>query len=146
MNSCIVNHWKDWVRLRAREPRKMSGQRQAQVLEQRCGVGHRVTPDRQHRCAKRTSGLSMRMVQSLAPHEKRSDPLKTSSSDILHYLSLTSSFRTCASSFFLVLSSEGNSRFRLSSVSTIAAATTTRVYHLLSAGAMYHGAHFVAVP
>src|SRR5260370_11864743 len=45
----------------------------------------------------------------------------------------------------LALSTWGYARSREASVSTTAAATTTRVNHLLSAGTTYHGLCFVAV-
>jgi hypothetical protein len=54
-------------------------------------------------------------------------------------------FFAVASSLSLSSPTSGYSKPRSASVSTTAAATTTRVNHLLSAGTTYHGAYFVAV-
>src|SRR6185503_12484174 len=53
--------------------------------------------------------------------------------------------RAAASSLRLALSTFGYFRSSPAIVSMIAAATITRVYHLLSAGTTYHGASLVAV-
>ena len=57
----------------------------------------------------------------------------------------SSAVRAARSSRRFSPSISGNSGCRLSSVSTTADATTSRVNHLLSAGTTYHGAHAVAV-
>jgi len=54
-------------------------------------------------------------------------------------------FFAVASSLSLSSPTSGYSKSRSASVSITAAATTTRVNHLLSAGTTYHGAAFVAV-
>ena len=61
------------------------------------------------------------------------------------YDSLASAARAAASSFFVASSIFGNERFSSSTAVTMAAATKSRVNHLLSAGTMYQGACFEAV-
>src|SRR5205807_8343158 len=56
------------------------------------------------------------------------------------YFSASRPARTFCSSFFTSVSASGKRRFSPSSVSMMAEATTSRVYHLLSAGTTYHGA------
>ncbi len=56
-----------------------------------------------------------------------------------------SAARAAANSFFFSASTFGYVRSSFSTASTIAAATTSRVNHLLSAGTTYHGACFDAV-
>src|SRR5258707_15422219 len=58
---------------------------------------------------------------------------------------LNNFFFAVASSLSLSSPTLGYARSRSSSVSITAAATTTRVNHLLFAGTTYHGAAFVAV-
>ncbi len=61
------------------------------------------------------------------------------------YRSRESATRAAASCFFFAASTFGYARLRVSMASTIAAATTSRVNHLLSAGTTNHGACFDAV-
>jgi hypothetical protein len=61
---------------------------------------------------------------------------------IARYVSLASAARAAASSFFFSTSTSGKVRSKVSTVITIAAATTSLVNHLLSAGTTNHGACF----
>jgi len=60
--------------------------------------------------------------------------------DIRHHFSPSKSSRAAASSFRRFLGTLGKWRCKESSASMMAPATTTRVYHLLSAGTTYQGA------
>src|SRR5262249_42269924 len=64
---------------------------------------------------------------------------------IERYVSLASAARSVASSFFFSVSTFGYVRSSCSTASTIEAATTSRVNHLLSAGTTNQGAWFDAV-
>src|SRR5215510_1105724 len=61
------------------------------------------------------------------------------------YVSRASAARAATNSFFVFASIFGYVRSSPSTACTIAAATTSRVNHLLSAGTTYHGAWFDAV-
>src|SRR6266404_869106 len=61
------------------------------------------------------------------------------------FYSARSCFRAAASSAFCSPSIFGYANFKPLSASTIAAATTNRVNHLLSAGTTYQGAFWLAV-
>src|SRR5580704_1938679 len=62
-----------------------------------------------------------------------------------HEVWTASSARAAANSFFFSASTFGYVRLSSSTASPIAAATTRRVNHLLSAGTTYHGACLAAV-
>src|SRR6266481_972875 len=64
---------------------------------------------------------------------------------LLPYFSFSSFCLAAANSFRRAASIFGKWRSRDQRASTMAAATTTRVNHLLSAGTTYHGARLVAV-
>src|SRR5256886_2608318 len=86
-------------------------------------------------------GQSGSAGRSLAEKElPKREPMQSSES----YL-LTNFFFAAASSLSFPSSTLGYARSSEARVSITAAATTTRVNHLLSAGTTYHGASFVAV-
>jgi hypothetical protein len=68
-----------------------------------------------------------------------------SAADASRYSSLSSASRATLSSFFCSASIFGYFKSSSATVSTTAAATTSRVNHLLSAGTTNHGARFDAV-
>ena len=82
--------------------------------------------------------LSKRGLQHAAAPPGRTVP--DDWTDRSFYLSPTSSARAAANSFIFSAPTFGYARSSCSTTSTIAAATTSRVNHLLSAGTTYHGA------
>src|SRR5215831_792000 len=88
-------------------------------------------------------------VMTLMPSRNRPTPPRTeiivdmrtlSGGSALRYVLPVSAARTLANSFLFSASTFGNVRSSCSTASTIAAATTRRVNHLLSAGTTNHGA------
>src|SRR5215831_397205 len=85
------------------------------------------------------------LVMTLMPSRNRPTPPRTDVAVDMRYVSEVSAARTAASSFFFSAAGFGYVRSSCSTASTIAAATTSRVNHLLSAGTTNQGACLDAV-